>query len=536
MPKEEKAFRPKEEKKAAGGQSEIAKKFKQNPLVFIGTVLVLILVIVTFVFWGAGDWILPRSGMLSDDELTFAYYNNIPVELSPGSFFSEQRKYYIDQMRGNERYATERAFNSAVTRTAILDIMKHAGYEPPKPLVDKKVAALPRYQEDGKFSLLRWRSEPQSARIEIQKYMHDDIITSRYYGDLAARDADNGRYSYSVLVSSKEADFIGSMAKIQRSFKLALFPYSSFPEEELLAFVKRNETLFKNVHISQISMSGLNEPAEAQKVLDSIKNGSTTFEDAAKAHSDDSFKQNGGEAGVRLSFELRTLIPNEDDRNAVIALKAGELSAPVKLSSGWGIFRAEAAVTDAAFNEQATLDKIRRYMSENERGVIEDWLIKRAREFSAQAKDDWDAAALSFGVESKQFGPVPLNYGDTTLFARVRDFSSGIPQLSSAGTSEIFWNNAFSTPVNGISEPFVISSGDENVAILQPVEENIENEEAVKNTTNLYKGTFIENEIFNSIEDAIMHSKKFVNNFDEKYNTLFGQQPGQQFGQQFSFQ
>lgn len=513
-----------------GGQSEILKKFKQSPFVFIGTVLVLILVIITFVFWGAGDWILPKAGALSDDELTFGYYDNVPIELKPGSFFAEQRKYYAEQIRGNERYATERAFNAAVIRAAVLNIMGKDGYEPPKELVDRKVAELPRYQEEGKFSLLRWRNEPASTRREIQKYVHDDLITSRYYADAAARELDEGRYAYSVLTSSKEADFIGGMTKVRRNFKIAVFPYSSYPKNELLAFVKKNESLFKTVKLSQITLSGAKDSNEIQKVLDSIKNGSTTFEDAAKNHSDDSFKQAGGNAGQRFSFELRSLVPDEAERAALIALKQGEMSVPIKLASGWGIFRADAAAADADTEDEVALEKLRAYINENERGIVEDWLIAQAKNFAARAGEagsaaqGWEEAVIAFNVDSKDFGPVPLNYGDSTLFARVRDFSSDIPSLSGAGTSENFWKNAFSTPVGKISQPFVISSGDTNVVLLLPVDESTESEEAVKNTVSMYKTSFIENEIFRGVEDAIKHSDKFVNNFEEKYGKLFSPQ------------
>lgn len=527
------------EKEKHAETSEMMHKFKRHPLVFIGTVLVLILVIVTFVFWGAGDWILPKKGVLSDSELTFGTYDGIAIELAPGSFFAEQRAALREQQRGtrNEEALTEQAFKTAVIRTAVLDAMKKARYEPPKEAVDQKMAQLPRYQEDGKFSLLRWRQDSASTRLAIQKSTRDNFITLRYYADVAAReveteDADPSaytppRYVYSILGSSKEADFIGEMAKIQRRFKMTAFPYDRFPDAEVRAFAQKNPALFKSARLSQITLQADKDGQTARKVRQSIESGATSFEDAAKNQSEDEFRQSGGDAGERMAFELSSLIPSETDRAAALALAPGAISEPVKTSGGWAIFRAESAGREADLNDKATVDKIRKYLVASEKGIIEDWLIARAEEFIKDVeKGDWDTAVLTWGIgesgiESKEFGPVPLNYGDSTLFSRLRSYASTVPQLGDASESENFWKIAFSTPVGKPSAPFVISSSQQSVIVLFPVEENSDDAEAVKNSAELYRTSFIENEIFQSVEYTILNSAKFKNNFKERYYDLY---------------
>jgi parvulin-like peptidyl-prolyl isomerase len=528
------------EKEKHAETSEMMHKFKQNPLVFIGTVLVLILVIVTFVFWGAGDWILPKKGVLSDSELTFGVYDGIPIELTPGSFFAEQRAALREQQRGGrntEEAITEQAFKTAVIRTAVLDAMKKARYEPPKEAVDRKMAQLPRYQENGKFSLLRWRQDSAATRLALQKSTRDNFITLRYYADVAAREietknADENtytppRYAYSVLVPSKEAGFIGEMAKVQRRFKITAFPYARFPDAEARAFAQKNPALFKSTRLSQITLRADKDGEMARKVRESIESGATSFEDAAKNQSEDEFRQSGGDAGERMAFELSALVPSESDRAALIALAPGSMSAPVKTSGAWAIFRAESAARDADLNDKVTLDKIRAYLVASEKGIIEDWLIGRAEDFIKDVeKNDWDTAVLTWGIgesgiESKEFGPVPLNYGDSTLFSRLRSYASTIPELSDAAESENFWKAAFSTPVGKPSAPFVISASQESVVVLYPVEENADDAEAVKNSSELYRGSFIENEVFQSIEDTILNSAKFKNNFTERYYALY---------------
>jgi parvulin-like peptidyl-prolyl isomerase len=528
------------EKEKHAETSEMMHKFKQNPLIFIGTVLVLVLVIVTFVFWGAGDWILPKKGVLSDSELTFGVYDGIPIELAPGSFFAEQRSALLEQQRrarNNEEAVTEQAFKTAVIRTAVLDAMKKARYEPPKEAVDRKMAQLPRYQENGAFSLLRWRQDSAATRLSIQKSTRDNFITLRYYADVAAREIENknadpnaytpARYAYSILGSSKEADFIGAMAKVQRRFKMTAFPYERFPDAEARAFAQKNPALFKSVRLSQITLRADKDGQTARKVRQSIESGATSFEDAAKNQSEDEYRQSGGDAGERMAFELSSLIPNEADRAAALALAPGSMSEPVKTSSGWAIFRAESAARDADLNDKATIDKIRAYLIASEKGIIEDWLIARAEDFIKDVeKGDWDTAVLTWGIgesgiESKEFGPVPLNYGDSTLFSRLRSYASTIPQLADAAESENFWKFAFSTPVGKPSAPFVISAAQQSVVVIYPVDENADDAEAVKNSTELYRNSFIENEIFQSIEYTILNSAKFKNNFKERYYALY---------------
>ncbi|MDR2481900.1 MAG: peptidylprolyl isomerase [Spirochaetaceae bacterium] len=511
------------QKQAEKEQSEISKKFKQNPAVFIGTLFVLIVVIISFVFWGASGWILPNADSLNNNLRAFGYYDKIPVELTRGSFFADVRENFIRQIQQyqmpqdpgqkyeSEKYATHEAFKAAVMRTAILEIMKKAHYEPPKTVVDKKVSSDPRFQKDGKFSLSVYREYDATERISIRKNVHDSIIADKYYSDLTKK----------TPAFSKEANFIGDMAKIQRKFKLAVFPYSMFPKSELVSFVKKNQDLFKNTHLSQITLKSAKSDADAKKVLESIKTGKTTFEDAAKAYSEDNYKQAGGDAGIRTGYELIPLIADDADRAAVINLAAGQLSDLIKVPSGWAIFRAESAATEADISDAGVLDKIRSYMLRSERGIVEDWLIIQAVSFAQTAENgDWATAVIANNIDSYEFGPLPLNYGDSTLFTRAQDFANEVPALEMAGTSENFWRTAFSTPVNKPSAPFVIDSRQQSVVVLMAVEENI-NEDAAFRSADYYKTTFTENSIEKNISDSILNSSKFQDEFEQKYNALF---------------
>lgn len=525
-------------------QSETVKKFKQNPVMFVGTALILAIIIVAFVFWGANGWIFARAGVLSDEELTFGTWNGTAITLSPGTFFSEQRRLMLEMQQGqgqqkNDRTATEDAFKSAVSRMATMEAMKKARYEPSRTLIDRNVAKNQRYMENGKFSVLLFRKDSPAVRMVLRKAAHDALMVVRYFYDTAGRvivpaglensanpeaAADKSRYDLSVLTSSKEAEFIGNMAKKQRMWRMAVFPYSRFPDNDVKRFAGEHADLFKNVHLSQITLAYSADETEAKKIADSISGGTTTFEDAAKSHSLDSYKDSGGDAGARLSYELNGLIAQEADRTMLASLAKDKVSAPIKLSGGgWGIFRAQDEPRNANLEDPSILSKVRAYMDESERGTIEDWLIGEATMFASDvAKGDWHTIAGARNIEIHDFGPLPLNYGDSTLFRRTRGYGGDIPQLIDAGTSEIFWKNAFGTPVDSPSAPFVISPSRKEIVVLLTVKE-LDDDEAAANSKKLFETSFIENEIITSVDATFMQSAKLVNNFDERYLRLFSQ-------------
>jgi hypothetical protein len=537
--------------RGSGGElSELARKFKQQPLIFTGTILVLVLVIVAFVLlpMDAAPW---GSGGLSSDQLVFGSYDGIPVELTPDSFFAKMRQSYIEYYansfgwrgEGAERQATQQAFQSALIRTAIFQAAKKAHYAPPKALVDKKVAALPKYQENGVFSGLRYRQESSARHLETIKEVRDDMIIQRYQDDMAgtftgAEDANpdvssEGKFIPAIKIASKEADFIASMAKNARLFSLIAFPYTDYPNSEIAAYIEKNPDIFKTTHLSQITLTS--SEADANTVLASITSGASNFEDAAKAQSKDSFADSGGDAGERMAYQLDSLIPSEQDRSAVINLAAGSVSAVIKTSSGWTIFRAESAAKPADTSDSASLADIRSHLIESERGVIEDWLIAKAQSFAEDADAGGLGAALrKHNVSAADFGPIPINYGDNPLFETLSNSNSvSSPELRTAAQNENFWRTAFSLAAGKISAPFVIDASMNSVVVLAAREEQAAGggvggaEEAAEKTREYFLGTFMDKSLQDNLTTAILKSGKSIDNFSARYAALF-QRPDSQ--------
>ena len=441
--------------------SEVKHRLKTQPYLFIGTVLVLVLVIISFVFVPA---IVPSARMRGGGELIFGYYNGVPIKYSRDNYFYNiqqniARSQQLSQDDPNFifRYAQiwRQSFDETVVHFGILDEMKTAGYIAPENVVDQEVAKLPYFQENGRFSAARYRAMDNNTRMNIWRQVKDDVIKNIYISDMAT-----------LKTASNETSFISSMGSPRRSFDLALFPFSSYPDSEIASFVEANPALFRVIHLSRITVNS--GEREARQVLESITNGVSTFEEAARASSQDWYADRGGDMGILMAFELVYEVSDEQARESLIRLPRDSFSDIIKVDSGWAFFRAEEAAQDANINDTAQKEKIRDYIMNNLRGRAEDWLIAEAEKFIAEANEKGFNEAIGSGnIEKRSFGPLPLNYGNSTLFASIS--SAGVPELTNAGTNQFFWRAAFSTPINSLSRPVVIG---DNVAVLLPLEES----------------------------------------------------------------
>jgi hypothetical protein len=216
---------------------------------------------------------------------------------------------------------------------------------------------------------------------------------------------------------------------------------------------------------------------------------------------------------MRMAFELIPEIGDEQARESIMRLQRGEISDLVRLADGWAFFRAEETARPADFDDPSQMDKIRGYIMGNLRGQAEDWLFVEARNFTAQARETgFVQAAADRNILTQNFGPIPVNYGNSLLFANLS--STGIPELAAATTNQFFWRAAFSTPLNSPSEPLVIG---DNVIVLFPLEEN----EADEYETQMIEGYYLGEWMGRTSEQA--YRSHFLNNekFDDRFNDMF---------------
>jgi len=472
-------------KPARRGESEMARRFRSNPLVFAGTFFVLVIVVIAFVFVPA---VGPEVAGMGGD-LTFGRYDRAPISYVPGNFFAEQvgmSLRYWEWRTGGELGADDRreiwrqSFEAAAVNAAILREMSRAGYEPPPRVVDREVASLPMFQENGRFSVALYRRLDENRRMALWRRTQDDIARSRFFAD-----ADR------LLLPSAEGRFIGEMASTERSFSVAVFSVDAFPDSEIEAYALENSDLFRSAQLSMATIRG--SEREARRIMGMVADGELSFGEAARVYSSDRFAHGGGAIGLRMAHELRGYIHSEAALDAALALGSGEMSDLVRTPEGWAFFRAEADAQDADLSDPIAMGRVRSYMRSFARGRMEDWALAQAGEFAALAGEHGfeEAAALhgeaaGFEVGTRRIEALPINFGSVGLFGSLP--GQGVSELLStadrlgfarwgglplpaddgADMSEHFWTAAFSTPIGRGSQPVV--HGD-SVLVLFPTEE-----------------------------------------------------------------
>jgi hypothetical protein len=459
-------------------------------------------VIVAFVFVPA---IVPEAQGTGD--FVFGYYNQVPVAYVAGNYFHQVLQDLLEEQRANitefnyeavYRDIWRNAFTMAVIRQGILDEMKTAGYVAPEDVVDRQIALLPDLQVNGKFSASRYRQMDKTAKMNLWRQIRDGIAINHYRENLSG-----------VIASAQEGEFIRSMASPRRSFDLASIPVSSYPDSEIVSFVQSSPALFRVTHLSRITVTS--SEREARQILDSIKNETTTFEDAAK-ESKDSYAESGGDMGIKMAYELKAETGDEAAVDALTSLPKGSLSDIIKVPEGWTFFRAEDDVRPADTEDLALLGKIRDYIWLYERGRMDDWLLAEAAKLTGDIQSKgFDSALYDRGIEKRSFGPLPINYGNLYLYPLA--YSSGIPELNAAGNNDDFWRVAFSTPLLTPSSPLIVG---DFVLVLYPTEET----EADESATSFIESTYswlINQTIDSSLADYFFSNGKLEDRFDEVF-------------------
>jgi hypothetical protein len=483
--------------------SQAGRKIKTNSGLYIGSVLILVLIIITFVF---SDFI-SSGGSRGVEDWTFGYYDEVPISYKPGNLFgqyvSQLYRYYQETMDTNESQVDirvwQQAFEFAAEHTAVLHEVKISNYLVPGKAVDRQIAMLPQFHVNGHFSSNLYNKQKKSERDNLWRQVQDDIAKEQYYNDIN-----------SLLISSGEENFIGSMSSKARKFDMVFFKTDDFPNIEYLAFALENPGLFSTIRLSKITITAGGK--EAQMILTSVKEGVSTFEDAAKTQSQDDYASKGGDMGLCHVFELGAELPAES-RDKVINLGAGEISDLILINGKWMFFRVDDELKAANFEDNTVMEKVRTYVRNEERGRMQDWAIKQADGFIAEAETSgFDSAVYGWGRERRSFGPLSVNYGSTELFTTLESFS--VPELFGASTNLNFWKTAFSTELNTLSKPVVQGN---NVLVFLPTEETEADESSIERVVSMYTGYWLNYMTRQSFKQFFLSSPKMVNNFWEAF-------------------
>jgi len=430
----------------------------KNPFVYGGTVVILIITVIAFVFIPSLGGGLGSSGSVP----TFGSWNGKPITYTAGSYFANQVAQINDYLRQQglsednfQLYAYQvwsMAFQSAAIRVGLIDTVQGSGFKVTDKGIDEALAENEAFLVDGKFSIEKYNKTAKTTILSLRKSTKEDLFVRRYYEDL-----------YSTAPSSAEIAFVASMAKPQRSISYVTLPLSDYPAEEVAAWGNKNADLFRSLQVSRITVTS--SEADAKKILQQVRDNKLSFEDAAKSHSQDAYADKGGDAGSVYYYLFAESFLGKDDALAVSALKKGELSEVYKIADkAWAFFRVNGELTPPDFSKQAALDEAKAYLFEKEKGTLEGWAIAKANLLVSSPEGSlFQAAAKKAGLPLKSAGPFIVNLGNPSFYAYNQQipllqtpFDNQDPILQAAEQDEAFMTELFSLPKGKVSKPLVV--------------------------------------------------------------------------------
>lgn len=431
-------------------QKNTSKRGIKNPFVYAGTIVVLIITIIAFVF-------IPSMGSIgsSGSKLSFGSWDGKPISYEAGSYFATQVAQINDYLRQQgmseenfQLYAYQvwnLAFQSAAVRTAILNTVKSSGFRVTEAGIDEAIAADTNFQENGVFSIDKYNALPKSEQLSLRKSTEEDLYIRRFYEDL-----------YSSSPSTGEIEFVASMIKPQRSISYTNLSLNEYPKENIAAWGSQNADLFRTLAISRITLTS--SESDAKKVLQQVTENKLSFEDAAKSHSQDSYADKGGDAGSIFYYSFEEGFLNAADAKEVASLAKGEISKVYKVADkAWAFFKMNEAISEADFSAEATLDEVEAYLFQKERGTLESWAIAKATNLlSSATAEGFEKSAKKAGFEVKKAGPFILNLGNPTFYA----YNQQIPLLQTPSNSQDFVIQSAERDEGFMSELFTRKKGE----------------------------------------------------------------------------
>ncbi len=483
----------------------VEKKKESHPFLYGFSVAVLILVVVTFIGLPVASKI-GRSG-----SLVFGKYDGREIAYVPGNYFAKQRENIaraIEREQNNntnleaQLYRVWRsAFNQTVLHTAILIETEKSGIWISEDRIDKAIIKYGPYTVNGKFSERIYNQTPNAEKYKTRKYFREYMLDQQYLTDFYGGER----------VSDKERDFFLKMASPQRSFSFISLQFSDYPEEEVTAFAEKNSDLFRKIKLSRILIKSSEK--EAEKIWEKLTKEKGSFEELAKTYSKDSYATNGGDMGWRYNYQIKDDFENKGDIEKIFKLKESEISEVIKGKFGWMIFRCNSPVVQADVKDKDLLKEVKKYVLTYERGKVEDYFLKKAKDFVNYAKvHNFLDACGKYNYIPFLTEYFPINYQLLFSFKPVKA-KGDRPSLTTANYNKTFFEKAFSLKKDDVSEPILL---EDQILVLKLLKED-SIKDSDKELYTSYYNYFVQQAVKADVQSYLTNPDKLEDNFNEVY-------------------
>ncbi len=499
MPAKDKSKQKKSNIKHMQELNSVDRKKQQHPFLWIFSVSILILIVVTFV----GAPLLKGFGG-SSNKLIFGKYGDAEIAYSYGTYFSRQLDIMQDQYKsnGSDNYQYETyqiwkgAFDRTLFHTAILHSASKSGLYISDRKIDKSLTQYGPYMDNGKFSPALYNATPDSDRYANRTIFREEIIQKQYLKDISGR-----------FYSPSELEFIKGMSSSERNFRYVAFPISNYPLDEVSSYGNSNSSIFRKIGLSRISLK--DDEKEAKVILEKLKENPATFEELAQNHSSDFYAEKGGDMGIVTYYSLGGDISDNRDTDSIFTLAREEISELIKTPYGYSIYRCNKVSRNPDLTDGNELKNILDYMLINEKGIIEDYFTAQAESFIDSAVDEgFTEVAASMGLTYYITDYFPINYGNSYFLKQVKTMDES-KYFDPVATDQRFLTSLFSLKADELTEPAIVG---DTILVAQMISEQKMTEEELSYMDSFYP--YLVNQIQQiELNASFLKSDLLTNNF-----------------------
>jgi peptidyl-prolyl cis-trans isomerase D len=490
----------------------IEKRHQLHPFIYGFSIVVLVVIIVTFVLAGPGGP-LSRGATGAGGNITFGSYQGHDITYSQGSYFAQDMNRLASQLRGQssqndptQQAIWYQAFIDTAEHVAILVQAEDSGVMVSEDAVDKALLTNPAYlDETGKFSETRYLAASALDKASTRKLTREDLLTNTYVNDIMS----------GVKNGAKETAFVTEMARPERSFSLVSWPFASFPDTEVRTYGEANKSRFVKIKVSRILVKS--GESQANEIRKKILDKTSTFEELAKTYSKDEFADKGGDMGWRYAYDLEADFESKDTAQKVLALKSGEVSDVLKGTFGWIVYRCDGDAVDADFANPTVLADVRTYITKYEKGKVEDYFNEKAGQLTRRTGEiGFDKAVKEASLKVVQTEFFPVNLGNVFSFVPFKaKVDADTP--ANATYSEDFFFRAFSLGKDQVTPPVLL---DDRVLVAK-----LDAEQQMPDSTANLLGSWISYAANQSVQqdlaEVLMTPDKLKDNFFATFAQLY---------------
>lgn len=435
--------------------------------------IILGLIIVVFVLWGVGSPPSQKPKFVKVNDLTISQPQHSQAYTA---LLERARKFSGEIDEGMEGVIKQQALDQLINLRLLESEARNLNLQVSDQELLKAVADMPLFQQDGQFDPQRYRQVLQRNRIDTQQFESDvrtNLLVEKvriYYTGSIKTSKEEARQWYrwqnkEVLIeyalfkadAKKDVEIGEEEIKshfetnqqryetpAQRKVRYLQFSPLSFEsqveisQEEIESYYESNTSEFDNPktvearHILIKAAQDADAEADAaakQKAEDVFAKTqqNSDFEALAKEFSEGPTASQGGYLGA---FERERMVKPFADQ--AFAMKAGEISTPVRTQFGYHIIKVEKVNEAKTATLEESTGQIREKLTDSK---SENLAYEKAGEIfdAALANNDLEKLAKEYGLELKQTGAFsrggPENVVDKSQFAQTA-FELSLLELS----------------------------------------------------------------------------------------------------------